>query len=338
MRYALIIAGGSGTRLWPMSRAALPKQLIPLVGGPVCWKSPWNAWRGWCRRSGATSPPESARGRHPASAAPSARSSSSANLRARHAQCGRARRRRAGSTRSAGHDRRLHGRSRHRAGEPVPGDRQLGVRPGRATSRGVGHFRDRPDEPGDRLRYLELGEPLGEKGDSPRRRKGDSPRPTFDRCPPERPEGCFAQMETVPFLARRLRQFREKPDPETARAYFEAGPEKYLWNSGMFVWRADTLLDCIRRYAPQNHAGLTRIAEAWDGPKQQAVLNEVFPTLQEDQRRLRGDGAGLARSGGGRGGDSHAACVAATWARGRPSPKPAPATSRETRWRPGGHC
>src|SRR6516162_2299324 len=33
MRYALIIAGGSGTRLWPMSRDALPKQLIPFLEG-----------------------------------------------------------------------------------------------------------------------------------------------------------------------------------------------------------------------------------------------------------------------------------------------------------------
>ena len=33
MRYALIMAGGSGTRLWPMSRAALPKQLIPFING-----------------------------------------------------------------------------------------------------------------------------------------------------------------------------------------------------------------------------------------------------------------------------------------------------------------
>src|SRR5215510_12227006 len=33
MRYAMIMAGGSGTRLWPMSRKKMPKQLLPFIGG-----------------------------------------------------------------------------------------------------------------------------------------------------------------------------------------------------------------------------------------------------------------------------------------------------------------
>jgi mannose-1-phosphate guanylyltransferase len=93
--------------------------------------------------------------------------------------------------------------------------------------------------------------------------------------------GYLELGESFEKSAKRLRQFREKPDLETATRYFEAGPEQFLWNSGMFVWRADTLLDCIRRYAPENHAGLMRIADAWDTPRRQAVLEEVYPTLKK---------------------------------------------------------
>jgi mannose-1-phosphate guanylyltransferase len=115
-----------------------------------------------------------------------------------------------------------------------------------------------PNGPATGYGYLELGEPL----------QGDSP--IF----------VDAKMGTVP-VARRLRQFREKPDPQTAQAYFDAGPDRFLWNSGMFVWRAETLLECIRRYAPDNHAGLTQIADAWDTPRREAVLEEIFPTLRK---------------------------------------------------------
>ena len=76
-------------------------------------------------------------------------------------------------------------------------------------------------------------------------------------------------------------QFREKPDAATAQQFFAAGPTRYLWNSGMFVWRAATLLDCIRRYEPANHLGLTRIGDAWATPQRHAVLAEVFPTLKK---------------------------------------------------------
>jgi mannose-1-phosphate guanylyltransferase len=49
----------------------------------------------------------------------------------------------------------------------------------------------------------------------------------------------------------------------------------------MFVWRTATLLNCIRRYRPQVHAGLMQIADAWGTDRQQKVLNDVFPRLEK---------------------------------------------------------
>ncbi len=79
--------------------------------------------------------------------------------------------------------------------------------------------------------------------------------------------------------AYRVSQFREKPDAATAERYVAAGPAKYLWNSGMFVWRASTLLDCLSRFMPENHAKLQEIADAWDTPRRDEVVAAVYPTL-----------------------------------------------------------
>jgi mannose-1-phosphate guanylyltransferase len=80
--------------------------------------------------------------------------------------------------------------------------------------------------------------------------------------------------------ARIVRQFREKPDQATARKYLDAGPQRYLWNSGMFVWRAATLVKCIDRFAPDNHAGLAQIADAWSTEARTGVLEQVYPRLE----------------------------------------------------------
>jgi len=71
--------------------------------------------------------------------------------------------------------------------------------------------------------------------------------------------------------------FREKPDRATAEAYLASG--EYLWNSGMFVWRAQTVLDALAEHLPESAEGLRRIVAAAPGPDRDAVLAEVFPTL-----------------------------------------------------------
>jgi mannose-1-phosphate guanylyltransferase len=71
--------------------------------------------------------------------------------------------------------------------------------------------------------------------------------------------------------------FREKPDLDTAVTYLESG--EYLWNSGMFVWRARTVLDALAEHLPATAAGLERIVAAPAGPERDAVLARVFPQL-----------------------------------------------------------
>ncbi len=71
--------------------------------------------------------------------------------------------------------------------------------------------------------------------------------------------------------------FKEKPDQETARQYVESGA--YFWNSGMFVWRAKTILANLQRFLPEAVEPLRRIGAAWDSPMQEKTLQEWFPKL-----------------------------------------------------------
>jgi mannose-1-phosphate guanylyltransferase len=74
-----------------------------------------------------------------------------------------------------------------------------------------------------------------------------------------------------------VQTFKEKPDKPTADRYVESG--RYYWNSGMFVWRCDTVLNELRAHLPNSHAGLTKIAQAWGTPGRDEVLNKVYPEL-----------------------------------------------------------
>jgi mannose-1-phosphate guanylyltransferase len=71
--------------------------------------------------------------------------------------------------------------------------------------------------------------------------------------------------------------FVEKPDLETARRYLSEG--SYLWNAGMFIARADRLLDQMAESEPELVAGLRELAAAWDTPQRGAVVDRVWPGL-----------------------------------------------------------
>ena len=75
----------------------------------------------------------------------------------------------------------------------------------------------------------------------------------------------------------RAARFVEKPDAEEAEAFLRSG--RFLWNASMFVWQVSTFLAELARLEPEVLTGVTRIAQAWDTPHQEAVMAEVWPSL-----------------------------------------------------------
>lgn len=72
--------------------------------------------------------------------------------------------------------------------------------------------------------------------------------------------------------------FVEKPDLDTALGYLQSGD--FLWNAGMFVARAETLLEEMRRSRPALVAGLDELAAAWDTEGRADAVRRVWPTLE----------------------------------------------------------
>jgi mannose-1-phosphate guanylyltransferase len=74
-----------------------------------------------------------------------------------------------------------------------------------------------------------------------------------------------------------VQSFKEKPDLETAKRYVAAGD--HYWNSGMFVWQTDTILDQLRTHLPDTHAAAMKLADAWNTAAGQALARQIYPTL-----------------------------------------------------------
>jgi len=90
---------------------------------------------------------------------------------------------------------------------------------------------------------------------------------------------CAAPLD-IPGAPRALlvESFVEKPDLATAERYVQGG--EHLWNGGMFVARADVLLDQMRESEPALVAALEELAEAWDDPSTRGpAVDRLWPGL-----------------------------------------------------------
>ena len=98
---------------------------------------------------------------------------------------------------------------------------------------------------------------------------------------PTRPETGYGYIEAgAPDHdgSLRVRRFTEKPDLGLARQFLDAG--NYFWNSGMFLWRADTLANTLREHLPGTAALLENIAAAYGTRKFAETLRKLYPKCE----------------------------------------------------------
>jgi mannose-1-phosphate guanylyltransferase len=79
--------------------------------------------------------------------------------------------------------------------------------------------------------------------------------------------------------AYRVQSFKEKPTYEVAERYVADGG--YYWNSGIFVWKAATILRHLSERQPKLHAAVRRIADSWEGSQRDAVFRREYEALSK---------------------------------------------------------
>ncbi len=231
--YGVILAGGLGTRFWPLSRSQYPKQVLRLMGSESMIQSTI----------------ERLLPRIPLERLAVVTNASQAEVIRLHLH------------------RKGWEKIRSLAGARGPEHRRGGG-PGRGTpgSRGrglsTGGFPRRPlhPGPGGPAGALDIGASLGSEGLPGDLR--DSSHPPGDRLWLHQTGSPLDEQGS----AYRSLRFMEKPDLARAQAFLQEGG--YYWNSGIFMFRREVLLEAFSRYLPELHQGLARLL---DGGKPAAL-------------------------------------------------------------------
>jgi mannose-1-phosphate guanylyltransferase len=118
---------------------------------------------------------------------------------------------------------------------------------------------------------------------------------------PNRAETGYGYIETGGLFhgdALRVRRFTEKPNAERAAEFVAAG--SYFWNSGMFLWSAQTLVEALREHLPKTASLLEKIAETYGTRKFATTFKRLYPQCENisvdyavlEPRSAKGEQAG----------------------------------------------
>ncbi len=101
---------------------------------------------------------------------------------------------------------------------------------------------------------------------------------------PDCPETGYGYIKkdsgAVKGKASAVERFVEKPDRDTAMEYLRSG--EYFWNSGMFVWKASTVMSSMQKYMPDIHERLMTIGHSIGTPEEGRVLCEEFTAMRSE--------------------------------------------------------
>jgi mannose-1-phosphate guanylyltransferase len=75
-------------------------------------------------------------------------------------------------------------------------------------------------------------------------------------------------------------KFKEKPDRDQAQSMLASGD--HAWNSGMFVWRVEQIMEEFARQMPDLSLKLNRISQSWNTPDAEAVINQEWPKIDPE--------------------------------------------------------